>query len=79
MVSALDQAVAGVSAALPVPDVLYCVRAGQTPIAELKQHIEEIQTTGAQVRGVVFWNAPDPQLADLRPAMDVEVEAVAAV
>ncbi len=79
VVSALDQAVAGVSAALPVPDVLYCVRAGQTPIAELKQHIEEIQTTGAQVRGVVFWNAPDPQLADLRPAVDVEVEAVAAV
>ena len=76
VVSALDQSVAGVSAALPVPDVLYCVRAGQTPIAELKRHIEEIQTTGAQVRGVVFWNAPDPQLADLRPSKEMEAEAV---
>lgn len=75
VVSALDQSVAGVSAALPVPDVLYCVRAGQTPIAELKRHIEEIQTTGAQVRGVVFWNAPDPQLADLRPSREMEPEA----
>ena len=72
VVSALDQSVAGVSAALPVPDVLYCVRAGQTPIAELKRHIEEIQTTGAQVRGVVFWIAPDPQLADLRPSKEPE-------
>jgi len=74
VVSALEQSVAGVSAALPVPDVLYCVRAGQTPIAELKRHIEEIQTTGAQVRGVVFWNAPDPQLADLRPSKELEPE-----
>ena len=78
VVSALDQSVAGVSAALPVPDVLYCVRAGQTPIAELKQHIEEIQATGAQVRGVVFWNAAEPQLADLRPAREIESEAVVA-
>lgn len=74
VVSALDQSIAGVSAALPVPDVLYCVRAGQTPIAELKRHIEEIQSTGAQVRGVVFWNAPDPQLADLRPSRETEPE-----
>ena len=79
VVSALDQSIAGVSAALPVPDVLYCVRAGQTPIAELKRHIEEIQTTGAQVRGVVFWNAPDPQLADLRPSRETEPETAVTV
>ena len=75
MVSALDQSTAGVSAALPVPDVLYCVRAGQTPIDELKQRVEAIQATGAQVRGVVLWNAPDPQIADLRPASEAEVES----
>lgn len=79
VVSALEQSVAGVSAALPVPDVLYCVRAGHTPIAELKRSIEEIQATGAQVRGVVLWNAPDPQLADLRPALEAELEATAVV
>jgi hypothetical protein len=79
VVSALDQSVAGVSAALPVPDVLYCVRVGQTPIAELKRSIEEIQTTGAQVRGVVLWNAPNPQLADLRPALETDSEVTAVV
>ena len=76
VVSSVDQAVAGVSAALPVPDVLYCVRAAQTPIAELKRSIEEIQETGAQVRGVVFWNAPNPQLAGLRPISETETETL---
>lgn len=79
VVSALDQSVAGVSAAVPVPDVLYCVRAGQTAIADLKRSIEEIRATGAQVRGVVLWNAPDPHLADLRPALEADVEATAGV
>lgn len=77
VVSALDQVLSGVPAAMPVPDVLYCVRAGQTPIAELKRAIEAIEQSGAHTRGLVMWNAPDPVLADLRPVQDVELETEA--
>ena len=74
VVSALDQVLSGVPTAMPVPDVLYCVHAGQTPIEELKRSIEEIEQSGAHTRGIVMWNAPDPVLADLRPAQEVELE-----
>jgi len=74
IVSTLDQVLSGVPAAMPVPDVLYCVRAGQTPIAELKRAIEEIEQSGAHTRGIVMWNAPNPVLADARRAEEVEME-----
>ena len=79
LVSALDQVIAGVPAAMPVSDVLYCIRAGQTSIAELKSSLEAIEQSGAHTRGIVMWNAPDPVLANLRPTedADAEVEAVA--
>ena len=77
VVSALDQVLSGIPAAMPVSDVLYCVRAGQTPIAVLRRSIEEIEQAGAHVRGIVIWNAPDPVLADQRPTQDVELEAEA--
>ncbi|MEO8624403.1 MAG: hypothetical protein ABI625_25200 [bacterium] len=76
VVSALNQVLSGVAAALPVPDVLYCVRAGQTPIAELKRSIDAIELSGANVRGIVMWNAPDPILSQLRPVEDLEFETV---
>ena len=74
IVSTLDQVLSGVPAAMPVPDVLYCVRAGQTLIAELKRAIEEIEQSGAHTRGIVMWNAPNPVLADARRAEEVEME-----
>jgi Mrp family chromosome partitioning ATPase len=77
VVSALDQVFSGVPAALPVPDVIFCVRAGQTPIAEINLAIEAIEASGAHARGIVMWNAPDPVLAELRPTQDVDVETEA--
>ena len=77
LVSALDQVIAGVPAAMPVPDVLYCVRSGKTSIAELKHALEAIEQSGAHTRGIVMWNAPDPVLANLRPTEDVDAEAEA--
>lgn len=77
VVSALEHVLAGVPTAMPVPDVLYCVRSGQTSIAELKRSIEAIELSGAHTRGIVMWNAPDPMLAEHRPTEDVEVEAEA--
>ena len=64
----------GVAAALPVPDVLYCARAGQTPIADLKRSIDAIELSGAHIRGIVMWNAPEPVLAQLRPIEEAEQE-----
>ena len=79
VVAALDQVTAGLSSALAIPDVLLCVRAGQTPIEDIKRSLEEIEKTGARTRGIVMWNAPVPVLADHRPTVDeeIEVEAVA--
>ena len=74
VVGTLAQAIAGTAAALPVPDVLYCVRAGQTSIAVLKHSLEALEQSGANTRGIVIWNAPDPVLAQLRPSEEVELE-----
>ena len=79
MLAALEQVTAGLAAALAIPDVLLCVRSGQTPIEDIKRWLEEIEKTGARTRGIVMWNAPVPVLAELRPTedADVAVEAVA--
>jgi hypothetical protein len=67
LVSSPDQVTQGLPAALPIPDVIYCARVGQTPIADLKKTLEEIERAGGRLRGIVLWNAPDPALADVRP------------
>jgi Mrp family chromosome partitioning ATPase len=68
LVSALEQVVHGLPSALPISDVVYCVRAGQTPIAQLRRGIEDIESAGGRVRGIVVWSAADPMLSELRPA-----------
>jgi Mrp family chromosome partitioning ATPase len=78
VVAAPDQVSAGLSAALPIPDVVYCARAGRTPIAELKKRVEEIARGGGVIRGVVLWNAPDPVLYEVKPAERAEREPVPA-
>jgi len=75
LVSAAEQVVQGLPSALPIPDVVYCVRAGQTPIADLKKALEEIESSGGRVRGIVVWNAPDPILSEVRPAEQVAEDA----
>jgi Mrp family chromosome partitioning ATPase len=67
LVSAAEQVLSGLPSVLPIPDVVYCVRAGQTSIAQLKRALEDIERTGGRIRGIVLWNAPDPILAELRP------------
>jgi Mrp family chromosome partitioning ATPase len=78
VVASPDQVGAGLSAALPIPDVMYCARAGQTPIAELKKRVEEIARGGGTVRGVVLWDAPDPVLYEVKPVERAEREPVPA-
>ena len=64
LVSSPDQVAAGLPTALPIPDVLYCARAGLTPVAELKKSLEDLEAAGCRVRGVVLWDAPDPALLE---------------
>jgi hypothetical protein len=68
LVSAPDQVTLGLPTALPIPDVVYCARTGQTPVAELKKALEEIAAAGCRVRGVVLWDAPDPALLEQQAA-----------
>lgn len=62
-----EQAAMGAPAALPIPDVICCARAGQTPIADLKKQVEGIARGGGTIRGVVLWDAPDPVLYEVKP------------
>ncbi len=78
LVSSPEQAAAGTPLALPVPDVIYCVRAGQTTIAALRQALAEIEGAGANVRGIVLWNAPPPVFASLRRTEVAELEPAGA-
>jgi hypothetical protein len=66
IVSGAEQVVNGLPSVLPIPDVIYCVRTGQTPIAHLRRALEDIERTGGRIRGIVLWNAPDPILAEVR-------------
>jgi hypothetical protein len=78
MAAAPEQVAAGLAAALPIPDVVFCARAGQTPVAELKKRVEEIARGGGTIRGVVLWDAPDPVLYEVKPAERTEREPVPA-
>ena len=71
LVSAPDQVSMGLPTALPIPDVVFCARTGQTPVAELKKSLEEIELAGGRVRGVVLWDAPDPALLEQQPSATV--------
>lgn len=73
-----EQAAMGVPAVLPIPDVICCARAGQTPIADLKKQVAEIARGGGTIRGVVLWDAPDPVLYDVKPLERPEREPVPA-
>ena len=79
MVSGSDQVSLGLPTALPIPDVIYCARAGQTPIADLKRIVEEMARGGGSVRGIVLWDAPDPVLYEVKPTERVERERAPAM
>lgn len=77
IVSAAEQVANGLPSVLPIPDVIYCVRSGMTPIAKLKRALDDIERTGGRIRGIVLWNAPDPVLSELR-AVEQSAEPVPA-
>jgi hypothetical protein len=68
LVSAVEQVMQGLPSALPIPDVVYCVRTGMTPIGQLKRALADIESAGGRMRGIVVWNAPEPILSEVRAA-----------
>ena len=77
LVSTPEQVIGGLSATLPIPDVLVCARTGLTPVSQLKAMIEQIEQSGSRTRGIVLWQAPDPVLSDVRPIETAEERQLA--
>ncbi len=77
LVSSPEQVMAGLPSALPIPDVVYCARTGQTSLGDLKKAIADIREAGGHPRGIVLWNAPEPELSRLRPVEETERQPVA--
>lgn len=57
-----EAVIAGVPAALPSAELVYCVQPGVTPLRELRAQLDRMHSAGAVLRGVVLWNAERPLL-----------------
>jgi Mrp family chromosome partitioning ATPase len=57
---------AGVPAALPSPEVIFCAQPGLTPLRQLRTQLDAIRAGGGSVRGIVLWNAERPMLPTSR-------------
>ena len=62
VVSSVDQAVAGLPGALPIPDTVICARVGQTRIADVNVAIDRVRAAGGNPVGLVLWDALAPSL-----------------
>lgn len=59
---------------MPMTRIIHCVRAGETPLAQLTADVAALREMGAQLIGLVLWDRDEPQV----PTRD-EVEALFAV
>lgn len=48
---------------IPVPDVIVCAHAGETPLAELHATVRSLRGVGRQVHGIVLWDDEIPRLS----------------
>lgn len=58
-----EQAVSGLPAEMPTARLVYCVRLGETRIADLRKAIEGLRLAGVQPLGLVVWGVDSPMLA----------------
>jgi len=58
----IEDTAAGVPAALPSPEVIFCAQPGVTPMRELRTQLERIRASGGVIRGIVLWSAERPVL-----------------
>lgn len=64
----LAHAVRGAQSILPAPDVVLCVRAPDTTLAELREATDALQRAGLRVQGVVLWDDDAPAIERYSPA-----------
>lgn len=62
LLASVADAVAGLPAALPSPEVVYCAQPGITSLRKLRDELEQIRAAGGLVRGILLWNAERPLL-----------------
>lgn len=62
VVASIEQAMAGLPGALPIPDTVICATVGKTRIADVNAAIDKIRAAGGNPLGLVLWDAPPPSL-----------------
>ncbi len=62
IVASIDQAVAGLPGALPIPDTIICAQVNKTRLSDLSAAIHRIRATGGNPVGLVLWDAQAPSL-----------------
>jgi hypothetical protein len=83
VVSSIEQAVAGIPGALPIPDTILCARVGHTRLADLQAALDGIRAAGGSPLGIVLWDALPPALptperlaTSPRPLRTAEMKAI---
>jgi Mrp family chromosome partitioning ATPase len=83
LVASMDQAIAGLPGALPIPDTIVCARVGHTRISDVNVAIDRIRAAGGNPLGLVLWDALPPRLPSPekiarspRPVRTAEMEAM---
>ena len=56
----------GLPSALPSTDLIYCAQPTLTPLRALRTELEQLRAAGADVKGIVLWEAERPILATPR-------------
>jgi hypothetical protein len=83
VVSSIEQAVAGIPGALPIPDTILCARVGHTRLADLQAALDGVRAAGGSPLGIVLWDALPPALptperlaTSPRPLRTAEMKAI---
>jgi hypothetical protein len=83
VVSSIEQAVAGIPGALPIPDTILCARVGHTRLADLQAGLDGVRAAGGAPLGIVLWDAVLPALPTperlataARPLRTAEMKAI---
>jgi Mrp family chromosome partitioning ATPase len=75
-----EQAIGGLASEMPTAKLVYCVRLGETRVADLRKAIEALRLTGIQPLGLVVWGTESPVLTpgDLSDSTQAEREQLVA-
>lgn len=62
VVATPEMILGGLSRALPSPELIYCAQPRLTPLRPMRAELEKLATAGADLRGIVLWDAERPLL-----------------